>query len=75
MCGICGIAGPGADRALVERMNASLAHRGPDGEGFYADDGIVLGHRRLRIIEGHLAKNIGERQPWEYLRVQTEQVA
>jgi asparagine synthase (glutamine-hydrolysing) len=51
MCGICGIAGPGADRALVERMNASLAHRGPDGEGFYADDGIVLGHRRLRIID------------------------
>ena len=51
MCGICGIAGAGADRALVERMNVSLTHRGPDGEGFYESDGVVLGHRRLRIID------------------------
>jgi asparagine synthase (glutamine-hydrolysing) len=51
MCGICGIAGPGAERPLVERMAASIAHRGPDGEGFYQADGVVLGHRRLSIID------------------------
>ena len=56
MCGICGIAGPAADRNIVERMNASLAHRGPDGDTFYEDTGgpgagVVLGHRRLSIID------------------------
>lgn len=51
MCGICGVAGEGARRDLVEAMNSSLAHRGPDGSGFYADDGVVLGHRRLSIID------------------------
>ena len=51
MCGICGVVGPGAGRALGERMNASLAHRGPDGAGLYEDDGVVLGHRRLSVID------------------------
>ncbi|MFI5364850.1 MAG: asparagine synthase (glutamine-hydrolyzing) [Candidatus Binatia bacterium] len=51
MCGICGIAGPAAERDVVERMSAILAHRGPDGEGFYEDAGVVLGHRRLSIID------------------------
>jgi asparagine synthase (glutamine-hydrolysing) len=51
MCGICGIAGPGAERVIAERMNASIAHRGPDGDGYYTGDGVVLGHRRLRIID------------------------
>src|SRR5262249_17961263 len=51
MCGICGIAGPGAGRALVERMTARIAHRGPDGEGFYVDESVALGHRRLSIID------------------------
>ncbi|MGE3540974.1 MAG: asparagine synthase (glutamine-hydrolyzing) [Candidatus Tectimicrobiota bacterium] len=51
MCGICGMAGPDLDRALVQRMCASLAHRGPDGEGLYEDSGVVLGHRRLSIID------------------------
>ena len=50
------MAGPGADRGIVERMNASIAHRGPDGDGFYADTSgtearVVLGHRRLKIID------------------------
>ena len=51
MCGICGIAGPDAERVIVQRMCNSLAHRGPDGEGLYEDTGIVLGHRRLSIID------------------------
>src|SRR5436190_11775113 len=56
MCGIAGMAGPGADRTITERMTASIGHRGPDGDGFYEDGGardvrVVLGHRRLKIID------------------------
>jgi len=51
MCGICGMIGPGADPAVIQRMNLSLAHRGPDGEGVYQGDGVLLGHRRLSIID------------------------
>ncbi len=32
-------------------MTAPLAPRGPDGEGYYLDEGISLGHRRLSIID------------------------
>lgn len=55
MCGIAGIFDPeGArpvDRQVLERMTRSLAHRGPDGEGFHLEDGVGLGHRRLSIID------------------------
>src|SRR4051812_46956313 len=56
MCGIAGIfnyADPTRpiDRPLIARMTRSLAHRGPDGEGFYFADGIGLGHRRLAIVD------------------------
>ena len=39
------------DRALLRRMNDSLAHRGPDGEGEHHEPGVALGHRRLSIID------------------------
>jgi asparagine synthase (glutamine-hydrolysing) len=54
MCGITGFVNGGgheADRALVERMTATLAHRGPDGDGFYCEGPVALGHRRLSIID------------------------
>ena len=54
MCGIVGFVnrpGQPADRAIVERMTATLAHRGPDGEGFYCEGPAALGHRRLSIID------------------------
>ncbi|MDR3639877.1 MAG: asparagine synthase (glutamine-hydrolyzing) [Humidesulfovibrio sp.] len=55
MCGICGIYAPGDAGALapLAAMNASLAHRGPDGHGLWTDpDACVgLGHRRLAILE------------------------
>jgi asparagine synthase (glutamine-hydrolysing) len=55
MCGIVGIArGAGAPRTSVEdvrRMASAIVHRGPDDEGFYAADEIVLGMRRLSIID------------------------
>lgn len=35
----------------IEKMTRAIAHRGPDGEGFYVREGIALGHRRLAIID------------------------
>ena len=39
------------DRSLLEVMNRSQAHRGPDGEGYHLEPGVALGHRRLSIID------------------------
>lgn len=50
MCGICGYVGPGRETTL-EAMAATLAHRGPDGAGRFAAEGVGLGHRRLAIID------------------------
>lgn len=55
MCGFVGMFDANGkrpiDRALLSRMNDSLVHRGPDGDGMYVDGGIGLGHRRLAIID------------------------
>ncbi|MEX0973055.1 MAG: asparagine synthase (glutamine-hydrolyzing) [Solirubrobacterales bacterium] len=55
MCGICGMAVAGRDAAAdleaVQRMNARLAHRGPDSEGAFHDGGVALAMRRLSIID------------------------
>ena len=32
-------------------MTDIIAHRGPDGDGFYENDGVAFGHRRLSIID------------------------
>ncbi len=54
MCGICGISysdGRKPERVLLEKMNAAIAHRGPDSDGFYIEAGIGLAMRRLSIID------------------------
>src|SRR5207253_1366725 len=54
MCGIAGLISVGTgplDPGLVRRMTAALAHRGPDGEGWWTDGEAALGHRRLAIID------------------------
>ena len=54
MCGLAGILGLGAsDRRLLLAMAASIAHRGPDDEGIWADPtaGIGFAHRRLAIVD------------------------
>lgn len=57
MCGIVGVFNrqdrKPVDRQLIKKMTDVIAHRGPDGEGFYFDDknGIGFGHRRLAIID------------------------
>lgn len=55
MCGIIGIYNRNHLGDLREqtlrRMLSSMVHRGPDGQGIYRDDSVVLGHRRLSIID------------------------
>lgn len=52
MCGIVGFTGEREDKErILHAMADSIAHRGPDGEGYFCDDGIALGHRRLSIID------------------------
>jgi asparagine synthase (glutamine-hydrolysing) len=48
VCGIAGTAGFG-DMELVRAMADTIAHRGPDGDGFYDGDRVHLGNRRLAI--------------------------
>jgi asparagine synthase (glutamine-hydrolysing) len=55
MCGITGIVDltgqRPVDEARLRAMNASLRHRGPDGDGFHVEPGVGFGHRRLAIID------------------------
>ena len=54
MCGITGIFnlnGEPVSPVILRRMTDAIAHRGPDGEGFYNDGFVGLGHRRLAIID------------------------
>ncbi len=56
MCGIAGVYGPIDEQAIsyTTRMNAAQLHRGPDQDGLWqsaGDSGVVLGHRRLAIID------------------------
>lgn len=55
MCGISGLVytdpSHPVDRELVQRLTATLAHRGPDADGFLFGAGVALGHRRLSIID------------------------
>jgi asparagine synthase (glutamine-hydrolysing) len=54
MCGIAGelrFDGVRPDMAAIERMNAALARRGPDGAGTWSEGPVAFGHRRLAIID------------------------
>ena len=50
MCGIAGFIGKGSE-ADLERMIATLKHRGPDYQGTYLKDTVGLAHARLSIID------------------------
>lgn len=45
--------GPGAEREAdrIGAMSALLSHRGPDDSGLWTSAGVVLGHRRLSILD------------------------
>src|SRR5687767_10367469 len=55
MCGIAGVLYADPTRppapAVLKAMGDAIAHRGPDAEGFFAEPGVGLVHRRLSIID------------------------
>ncbi len=57
MCGIAGIGYAGKPlgwiRESIQSMVHIQQHRGPDGTGYFYDNGIAFGHSRLAIIDIH----------------------
>lgn len=56
MCGILGIASvrgrrPSLSGDAVNSLSERLSHRGPDGQGVWEHENIVLAHRRLAVID------------------------
>lgn len=52
MCGINGIFSVTRNvEAVTSSMNRHLAHRGPDGDGFFTDGCLAFGHVRLSILD------------------------
>lgn len=56
MCGVAGFvftsnATEASTLDAVRRMTARMAPRGPDAEGLWTSAGVVLGHRRLAILD------------------------
>ncbi|PCI73568.1 MAG: asparagine synthase (glutamine-hydrolyzing) [Gammaproteobacteria bacterium] len=55
MCGISGVVDfdniTQAEIDSVLKINQSIVHRGPDADGLFSDESVVLAHRRLSIID------------------------
>ena len=78
---MCGIAGQfnfqrrePVERETIVRMARSIAHRGPDDEGFFIAGPVGLGFRRLSIIDlagGHQPMSDGEEAVWIISSTQT----
>jgi asparagine synthase (glutamine-hydrolysing) len=56
MCGISGVFALNGPldpevRLALPAINGAIAHRGPDGDGFFNDTRVAFGHRRLAIID------------------------
>ena len=54
MCGITGYISKGKKeekQPVIKAMADAIKHRGPDGEGYFVDEDVALGHRRLSIID------------------------
>jgi asparagine synthase (glutamine-hydrolysing) len=60
VCGITGILNfknHSAEQSVIQKMTDAVSHRGPDADGFFVEDEIALGHRRLSIIDLSSAAN------------------
>jgi len=63
VCGISGILSFSSGlkvnylQDVIQRQTKQLSHRGPDAEGYFIEDGIAMGHRRLSIIDLHNEAN------------------
>jgi asparagine synthase (glutamine-hydrolysing) len=71
MCGICGqfnfASNEAVEPEIVRRMTDSIAHRGPDDEGYLFSGPLGLGFRRLSIIDlvgGHQPMSDAEETVW-----------
>lgn len=54
MCGIVGVFNLNGDLfglTALKKMADAIAHRGPDGDGYYTNENIALAHRRLAILD------------------------
>ena len=54
MCGFTGILNLKGDLIsprFLKKMTHELSHRGPDGEGYWIDGQMGMGHRRLAVID------------------------
>ena len=54
MCGISGVVsrnGSAVPLDMIKRITDVVAHRGPDGHGYFTQANVALGHRRLSIID------------------------
>ena len=52
MCGLCGFTGEVLNRdQVIRQMTERITHRGPDSDGFFEDERIAMGFRRLSIID------------------------
>ena len=51
MCGIVGLVTKKEKENIIKLMNDRIKHRGPDGDGYFIDGDVALGHRRLSIID------------------------
>ncbi len=52
MCGICGFTGELEQRQdTIRKMTEVITHRGPDADGYFMDEYIAMGFRRLSIID------------------------
>src|SRR5207249_11281581 len=74
MCGICGqfnfVRNEPVEPEVIRRMADSIAHRGPDDEGYLFADSLGFGFRRLSIIDlagGHQPMSDAEESVWVIL--------
>lgn len=70
MCGFVGALQPHPDVLKINEfmsMNHTIYHRGPDDEGYYIEDNILMGFRRLSIIDlegGHQPMSYNNQKYW-----------
>jgi len=65
MCGLSGF--NFEDKDLIKRMCNLIQHRGPDDEGYFVDNGISIGVKRLKIIDldtGHQPQHNENEDIW-----------
>lgn len=52
MCGIVGFVSDIENKeVIIKKMTDRIIHRGPDEEGYYIDETVALGHRRLSVVD------------------------